>query len=154
MALKHLTPRTVRRCPTAEAPLDALFLGKPALADARSVSVEHEPPLLVIETGVERQSRFDRRDPVDQPGGDEHEPTPPPGSGVDRGKLFQRRSLLVALPPGNRGLVHTDCVGEARLRHVPAGLPDGGTETDLLPGDCCRVVGHALTLRIWGSCIL
>lgn len=152
--MKHLTRRTAQRCPTTDASLATLLLGSPALADARSVGVENKPPLLIIEPRVKRQSCFDRRHPVDQAGSDEHEPAPPPGSGVDRGELFQRGALLVALPARNGGLVDTDCVGEARLRHVPTSLPDGGAETDLLPGDCCRVVGHALTLRIWGSCIL
>lgn len=150
--MTHPTRRTAKRFPTAEARLVA----SPPLAvgDSCSVGIEDEAPLLVVERVVKRQGRLHRLHSFDQAGCYQHKTAPTPGRSVDRRELLQRGTLLVALPPRDGGLVDAHGVGEGRLRHVTAGLPDGGAETDLPTRDGCRLLGHEATLRICGWRIL
>lgn len=125
-----------------------------ALRDTSPVGVENEASLLFVKGRVHRQCTFDRMHAINKTGCNEHEAALPSRGGIDSRELFERGSLLVTLPPRHRGLVDPHRVGQRRLRHIAACLPNGRPETNFPPGDRCRVVGHGKTLRIWRSRIL
>jgi hypothetical protein len=122
--MEHLTRRT-EQLRTANRVRSALPTNSFAQGQARSIGVQNESALFLVERRVDGQGRFYRLHPIDEASGNEDEPTSTPGRLVDGDKVLQGGTLLVAFPSRDRRLIDAKSVGQRFLRHLVTRLPDG-----------------------------